>query len=212
MRHADELTSGSDDWVFAKPGDVYATHLPEGGTAELDLTAASGAFEVKWYNPRHGGSLQDGTVRSVASGGKRVLGEAPNQQDQDWAVLVRRSTQAQTYLSKLSTPVNSRTSKVGDPIRAAMISPETPLNGYLEGEIEKVSSTPGGSLVLRFDRLIYKGETTPLQTEVVDWVNSKGHKSVDDGERPMTLEDGELRTKGPELRLDEGAELRVRLQ
>jgi len=212
MRHADQLTSGTDDWVFAKPGEVYAIYLPEGGTAQLDLTEASGSFEVKWYDPRHGGSLQDGTVRSVASGGKRMLGEAPNQRAQDWAVLVRPATRAQTYLVKLSTPVNSKTSKVGDSIRAAMISPETLLNGYLEGELEKVSSTPGGALVLRFDRLVYKGEATLLQTELVDWVNSKGHKSVDDEERPVTLENGELRTTDSELWLDEGAELRVRLQ
>lgn len=43
-------------------------------------------------------------------------------------------------------------------------------------------------------------------------MNSKGHKSVDDEERPVTLEKGELRTAGPELWLDEGSELRVRVQ
>lgn len=120
--------------------------------------------------------------------------------------------QPQTYLVKLSTPVNTMTNKAGDPIRAAMISPETLLNGYLEGTIEKSVSKPEGRLVLRFDKLIYKGKTTPLRTELVDWVNSKGHKSVDDEERPVTLEKGELRTEGPELWLDEGSELRVRIQ
>jgi hypothetical protein len=114
-----------------------------------------------------------------------------------------------SYLVKLSTPVNSRTAKTGDPIRAAMISPETLLNGYLEGTVEKSGR---GMFVLRFTRLIYKGKTTPLQTELIDWVNSKGHKSVDDEERPVTLDKGELRTGGPELWLDEGAELRVSIQ
>ena len=116
-----------------------------------------------------------------------------------------------TYLVKLSTPVHSKTSKPGDPIRAALISPESYLNGYLEGTIEKVSTKPHGSLLMRFDKLTFKGKTTPLVTEVVDWVNSKGHKAVDDAERPMTVEKGELRTKTRELWLDEGAEIRVRI-
>jgi len=32
MRHADALTSAENDYVFAKPGEVYAIYLPEGGT------------------------------------------------------------------------------------------------------------------------------------------------------------------------------------
>ena len=93
-----------------------------------------------------------------------------------------------------------------------MISPESLLNGYLEGEIEKAQTKPAGVLVLRFNRLLYKGKTTPLETEVIDWVNSKGHKNVDDEERAVTLDHGELHTAGPELWLDEGSELRVRIQ
>jgi len=89
MRHRDELTSRTDDWVFAKPGEVYAVYLPEGGTAELDLTGASGTFEVWWYDPRHGGALQAGSVSSITGGGRRALGEAPGEKNKDWAILVR---------------------------------------------------------------------------------------------------------------------------
>lgn len=120
-------------------------------------------------------------------------------------------SQPGTYLVKLGTPVNSRTSKAGDAIRAALISPESLLNGYLEGTVEKAASKPNGALLLRFNKLLYKGKTTSLQTEVVDWVNSKGHKSVDDEERPVKLDKGELSTTGPGLWLDEGSEIRVRL-
>ncbi len=60
MRHADELTPDSSDFVFAKPGEVYAVYLPDGRPAELDLTGATGEFEVKWYDPRFGGELQEG--------------------------------------------------------------------------------------------------------------------------------------------------------
>jgi hypothetical protein len=90
MRHNNALTSRAENWVFAKPGEVYAIYLPEGGSADLDLAKASGTFEVKWYDARHGGELQDGSIRSVQGGGKQSLGEAPKDKAKDWAVLVRR--------------------------------------------------------------------------------------------------------------------------
>ena len=91
MKHHDELTPSPDDYVLALPGEVYAVYLPNGGTAPLDLSEASGSFDVKWYNPRTGGELQDGTVRTVQGGGSRSLGNAPADVMSDWAVLVRKA-------------------------------------------------------------------------------------------------------------------------
>ena len=91
MKHYGDLTTKADDWVFAKPGDVYAIYLPDGGTTELDLSGVSAGFEVKWYDPRHGGELLNGSVRSVQGGGRRNLGEAPKDKSMDWTVLVRRT-------------------------------------------------------------------------------------------------------------------------
>ncbi len=90
MRHSDGLTPAPNDYVFAKEGEVYAIYLPEGGSVELNLAAAKGAFEVKWHDPRFGGELQDGTVRRIEGGGLRALGSPPKNPSQDWAVLVRR--------------------------------------------------------------------------------------------------------------------------
>lgn len=90
MHHADDLTPLPNDYVFAKRGDVYAVYLPDGGTTTLNLSGVSGKFEVKWYDPRHGGDLQDGTVRTIEGGGSRALGEAPKDVNSDWAVLIRR--------------------------------------------------------------------------------------------------------------------------
>jgi len=91
MKHADELTQATDDYVLAKPGQAYAVYLPEGGTATLDLSGASGTFEVKWYNPRTGGALKNGSVRTVQGGASRALGNAPADATSDWAVLVRKT-------------------------------------------------------------------------------------------------------------------------
>jgi len=91
MTQANDLTGGRH-WLFAKTGEVYAIYLPAGGSPELDLRGAPGsAFEVKWYDPRFAGDLQNGTVRTV-SGGRRVqLGDAPKERGKDWAVLVRKA-------------------------------------------------------------------------------------------------------------------------
>ena len=90
MHHADELTPLPNAYVLAKRGEVYAVYLPDGGATTLDLSGVSGQFEVKWYNPRTGGDLQDGTVRTIEGGGARALGEAPKDVNSDWAVLVRK--------------------------------------------------------------------------------------------------------------------------
>ena len=90
MHHADQLTPAKDDYVLARPGQVYAVYLPEGGSTTLDLSQATGRFEVKWYDPRAGGELQDGSVRTIDGGGSRSLGKAPSDTSSDWAVLVRK--------------------------------------------------------------------------------------------------------------------------
>ncbi|NQU25469.1 MAG: DUF5060 domain-containing protein, partial [Candidatus Nealsonbacteria bacterium] len=66
MKANDKLTTAPNDYCFAKPGEVYAIYLPEGGTTELRLE--EGRYTVKWYDPRTGGPLQDGTA-SLAAGG-----------------------------------------------------------------------------------------------------------------------------------------------
>ena len=87
MLPGDELTSDDDSYCFAKPGEVYAVYLPDGGTT--DLTLAAGRYTVKWYNPRSGGPLVDGTIRAISGPGPRSVGDPPVDRSQDWAVLVR---------------------------------------------------------------------------------------------------------------------------
>jgi hypothetical protein len=89
MSHADTLTPAVD-YVLAEPGQVYAIYLPNGGTTTLNLFGQTGTYEVKWYDPREGGALLDGIVRSVVGGGSVALGSAPRDTGEDWAVLVRR--------------------------------------------------------------------------------------------------------------------------
>ena len=88
MEPDNTLATGAEARVLAKPGSVYAVQLPKGGA--VTLTLADGAYDVRWYNPRSGGALQNGSVRSVKGKGAVSLGTPPSDPDQDWVALVRR--------------------------------------------------------------------------------------------------------------------------
>ncbi|MFO8014530.1 MAG: DUF5060 domain-containing protein [Phycisphaerae bacterium] len=86
-----DLSTADDDYCFAKPGEVYVVYLKHGGRTALDLSGVRGTLAVGWYDPRHGGDLKPGSVRSVAGGGKRDLGAPPNAPREDWVILVRKA-------------------------------------------------------------------------------------------------------------------------
>jgi hypothetical protein len=94
MKNANALigntASDNSKYCLAKPGEVYLVYLAEGGTTDLDLSGTSGSFNVKWFNPRAGGKLVDGSVKSVKGGGKAALGNPPADASEDWLVVVRR--------------------------------------------------------------------------------------------------------------------------
>ncbi len=89
MQPANDLAQGGKEVrVLAKEGEIYAVYLTNGGTAGLRIPA--GSYSVKWYNPRAGGDLQDGSIRTIIGPGLRSLGRPPSDPSKDWAVLIRR--------------------------------------------------------------------------------------------------------------------------
>jgi hypothetical protein len=106
--------------------------------------------------------------------------------------------------------MSSLRNRPGDRVQASVISPETYLGGTLEGTIEASSSQPTGRLILVFDTLRFKGNQFTVRTFVLDFVNSLGHKRTDDAGQPAHVEGGAIVARGPNLRLDEGAELTLR--
>ncbi len=94
MANADELVGNPDHGVskfcFAKSNEIYLVYLPDGGTSTLNLAGANGEFDVHWFNPRTGGELQSGSVKSVKGGGQAAIGAAPNDANEDWLVVVRK--------------------------------------------------------------------------------------------------------------------------
>jgi hypothetical protein len=93
MENADPLVGNVDGnnsrYCFAKPEELYLVYLPNGGSTDLDLSAASGEFNIAWFDPRNGGQLQTST--RIKGGGKVPLGEPPAEPQEDWLVVVRKS-------------------------------------------------------------------------------------------------------------------------
>ncbi|RAK00572.1 putative secreted protein (Por secretion system target) [Larkinella arboricola] len=82
------LASASRGWSLGKEGQLYVVYLPDGGSANLSLSS-SGTYTVDWYDPRNGGALQKGSVRSLSGSGTKSLGNPPNSAGQDWVVLIK---------------------------------------------------------------------------------------------------------------------------
>ncbi|QJE96378.1 PKD domain-containing protein [Luteolibacter luteus] len=89
MKNQNALVSGNGanaNRCLAKTGDAYLVQLHAGGSATLNLSAASGSFTTRWFNPRTGAV----TGGSNLTGGSTVsLGSPPGETTQDWIVLVR---------------------------------------------------------------------------------------------------------------------------
>lgn len=88
MKPANELVSPATSYCLAKPGEVYAIYLPKAEPAEITLP--EGKYSIKWFNPRTGGKLQDGALKTLTAGGKVLLGMPPVNDGKDWVVVVNR--------------------------------------------------------------------------------------------------------------------------
>ncbi|MGV3558398.1 malectin domain-containing carbohydrate-binding protein [Larkinella arboricola] len=82
------MNNSNRGWVLGQEGKMYVLYLKDGGTAHINT--GGGTYTVQWYDPRNGGSLQDGTVRTISGKGSKSIGFPPNSfLLQDWVVLIK---------------------------------------------------------------------------------------------------------------------------
>jgi hypothetical protein len=81
---------GDPAYCFGNEGEIYAVYLRQGGTVTLDLDDVPHPMRVRWYNPRSGGGLQEGSVSTIQGPGKIGIGEPPSDQHRDWVALITR--------------------------------------------------------------------------------------------------------------------------
>ncbi|MCV9389287.1 DUF5060 domain-containing protein [Reichenbachiella ulvae] len=87
MQPADQLIDNGN-YVFAKPGEIYVVYFKTGEKSKLDLSAAQGELEGRWFNPRSGDYLKK-TIK-VKGGSSVELTGPKKDDDQDWTLLLTK--------------------------------------------------------------------------------------------------------------------------
>jgi len=77
------------DYCLATPGKMYIVFLKK-GSGTINLENQTGEFTVKWFDPRNGGKMQTGAVKSIKGGKMQNLDSAPSEPEKDWVVLLQK--------------------------------------------------------------------------------------------------------------------------
>ena len=89
MKSYNELLSIEDSFCLANPGEIYIVYLPAGTRNPTLHLEGNKSYSVKWFNPRKGGELHNGTISKVKGEGITELGNPPNDVYKDWVVIVQ---------------------------------------------------------------------------------------------------------------------------
>ena len=90
MMPMDELVN-EDAYCLAKQNEVYLVYIPYGKETSLNLENANGSYSIQWYNPHNEGELVQSELKKLQGGSLVEIGPPPQDTDQDWAILIKRS-------------------------------------------------------------------------------------------------------------------------
>lgn len=82
------VNNSSVNYAMSNSGQGYLAYFPNGGTNNTLTTTTSTLHTIKWYNPRTGGSLQNGSITTVNGGTAIGIGNPPNGLTLDWVAYV----------------------------------------------------------------------------------------------------------------------------
>lgn len=74
--------------TLAKGDDILAIQIPTGGASAVRL--GTGEYTVRWFDPRNGGALQEGSVSTITGPGELPIGAPPSEARRDWVALLVR--------------------------------------------------------------------------------------------------------------------------
>ena len=95
------MSNGNDrvadkDWLLSSSdGTIHVLYRrdPNRATAGILMEGLPGVYSLKWYNPRTGGTLLNGSIPSIMGNGKKYVsfGDPPGPDDaNDWVLLLKR--------------------------------------------------------------------------------------------------------------------------
>ncbi|MDE3741492.1 Ig-like domain-containing protein [Maribacter polysaccharolyticus] len=81
----------SSGYLLSKLGEYHVVFLKNGGSATINLQG-SDDYDIRWFDPKTGGSLQNGSLLSTAPGNAVSIGNPPNNDSQSWVVFLKRNS------------------------------------------------------------------------------------------------------------------------
>ncbi|WP_255727697.1 DUF5060 domain-containing protein [Rhodohalobacter sulfatireducens] len=90
MEPTHHLVNAEGAYCLSKTDSLYALYIPDFTEAGLDLTDATGQYQIRWFNPFEGGPLQEGSVDQISGGNQQSLGVPPSRLNEDWVLLVEK--------------------------------------------------------------------------------------------------------------------------
>ncbi len=115
----DEVTNGH---CLSLNNEYYVIYLPNGETTELNLSV-SNQYSVKWYDPRNGGPLTNGTISNISGTGYKSLGFPPHNTSNDWVVLVKNESIPMETVSN-NNPIQISANPAGNQVLSTSIHPD----------------------------------------------------------------------------------------
>lgn len=97
MNNANSLVDSKRAYCLCDAGKTYLVFAKQASSTSMDLSDANGVFEIKWFDPRHGGPLQIGTAQAVTAGGQVDLGQPPSDVQRDWLAVLRPGDPQKDY-------------------------------------------------------------------------------------------------------------------
>lgn len=89
----DLIVNNTITYCLAKEDEVYTVYTETSATnLRLNLSNTGSIYTVKWFNPRNGGGLQNGSIEAVKATGIVQLGLPPSDPDKDWVILISKSS------------------------------------------------------------------------------------------------------------------------
>ncbi|MEM6777698.1 MAG: hypothetical protein AAF670_08565, partial [Planctomycetota bacterium] len=99
MTNANDLIDPEQAYCLKNPDDLFLVYRKRDSKAFIDLSSATGIFEVLWFDPRAGGDLQYGSAQAIQGGGPVDIGEPPSDTNRDWLAVIRPGDPKRSYAS-----------------------------------------------------------------------------------------------------------------
>ncbi len=90
MVSTDQLINDQHAYCFSKSNDTYVVYDWRVEDLTLDLSGASGTYNVSWFDPITGGDLKKSDIKMIEGDKIQALGNPPGNPDQDWVILIKK--------------------------------------------------------------------------------------------------------------------------